>query len=95
VTEVARLNSKVVAIAKQPSTGAWQIDVESLERGAYRETVDKVLICNGHFAAPAFAQIPGIDFFKGETLHSHNYRTAAPFKDKVWVHSPRGPTANT
>lgn len=37
------------------------------------ETFDAVCICNGHYASPATPPIPGIEHYKGQTIHSIQY----------------------
>lgn len=41
---------------------------------------DALCICNGHHHTPRMPDYPGT--FSGELLHSHDYKRAAPFKDK-------------
>ena len=38
------------------------------------------MVCNGHHHIPRYPDYPGK--FTGEYLHSHDYKSAAPFKDK-------------
>ena len=50
----------------------------------YKEAFDAVFICNGHYAKPAFPNIPGLDtYFKGQTLHSIQYDDPSMFAEKV------------
>jgi Flavin-binding monooxygenase-like len=44
------------------------------------EHFDHLLVANGHHWNPRYPSYPGD--FTGEILHSHDYKTAAPFKDK-------------
>ncbi|KAJ7514976.1 hypothetical protein O6H91_23G067300 [Diphasiastrum complanatum] len=44
---------------------------------------DAVVICNGHYSQPRVAWIPGLEKWPGKQMHSHNYRIAEPFRDKV------------
>ena len=39
-----------------------------------------LVVCNGHHWQPKYPNYPGK--FSGEFLHSHQYKKAAPFKDK-------------
>jgi cation diffusion facilitator CzcD-associated flavoprotein CzcO len=50
------------------------------ENGEHEEIFDYVLVANGHHWDPAMPAISGE--FGGEILHSHQYKKAAPFKDK-------------
>ena len=44
------------------------------------EKFTDLVVCNGHHWKPKFPDYPGK--FSGEFLHSHQYKKAAPFKDK-------------
>lgn len=80
VDDVLRLNATVTRVEK--SAAAWKMHVTALNE-SYEEEVDKLLVCNGHFAQPFYSQIKGIEHFAGVTLHSHNYRTPDAFVGKV------------
>ncbi len=43
---------------------------------------DAILVCNGHYTKPRIPQLKGIEHFKGEVLHSHNYRRPDAFTGK-------------
>ncbi|XP_070575792.1 uncharacterized protein [Ptychodera flava] len=49
------------------------------------ERYDAVIVCNGHYAIPKIPDLPGIDDFQGQIMHSHNYRHPQVFKDKSVV----------
>ncbi|KAJ7514982.1 hypothetical protein O6H91_23G067300 [Diphasiastrum complanatum] len=53
---------------------------------------DAVVICNGHYSQPRVAWIPGLEKWPGKQMHSHNYRIAEPFRDKVVVVIGNGPS---
>lgn len=40
---------------------------------------EAVVVCNGHYSEPRVPSFPGQTVFPGRQMHSHNYRTAAPF----------------
>ena len=44
------------------------------------ENFTDLVVCNGHHWQPKYPDYPGQ--FSGEYLHSHQYKKAAPFKDK-------------
>jgi hypothetical protein len=44
---------------------------------------DAVVVCNGHFSEANLPDVAGMEVFPGQQLHSHNYRTNEPFRDKV------------
>ena len=53
-----------------PDAHGWRVDGEAF---------DAVAICNGHFSEPLVPDLPGLEDFRGEALHSHNYRGPEPF----------------
>ncbi|TPX37956.1 hypothetical protein SmJEL517_g00278 [Synchytrium microbalum] len=55
------------------------------------ERFDAVVVCNGHYSATYASDIP-VDSFKGRVIHSHDYRHASEFKDKVVVVVGAGPS---
>ncbi|CAG5134104.1 unnamed protein product [Candidula unifasciata] len=63
---------------------SWKVTTKSVTDSSLENTsvFDAVLICNGHYAVPLFPDIPGLDTFSGEILHSHDYRRPTAFLDK-------------
>ena len=64
----------------------WTTTKDDLNGVARREhaSFDAVLVCNGHYAAPSYPHIPGLDqFFQGKVIHSIEYDTPDQFKDQV------------
>jgi dimethylaniline monooxygenase (N-oxide forming) len=70
-----RFRSEVVNAAPA-ADGGWEVELRSGERRRYRA----VVVANGHLWLPRMAAFPGA--FDGEQLHSHHYRTPAPFEGK-------------
>ena len=59
----------------------WEITYKDLETQKQTSLIfDALVVCNGHHHEPRFPKYPGI--FSGDFLHSHDYKSAAPFKDK-------------
>ena len=56
----------------------WEIDTARGDIEAY----DAVMVCNGHYSRPRVPALEGVDRFKGELSHSHNYRTPDSFRGK-------------
>lgn len=73
-----RFNSTVLKVTRSDEH-QWQVVYED-EHGAHNEVFDYLLVANGHHWDPALPKYPGE--FSGETLHSHQYKKAAVFKDK-------------
>jgi pyruvate/2-oxoglutarate dehydrogenase complex dihydrolipoamide dehydrogenase (E3) component len=70
-----RFNTEVCKAEKQPDE-TWQL---TLSDGTV-ETFDYLLVANGHHWLPRYPEYPGT--FTGEMLHSHEYKSAAPFRDQ-------------
>ncbi len=64
--------------------GQWDVSVRPFpaETGATVEVrrYSHVVVANGHLSDPKLPNFPGD--FAGTQIHSHHYRTAAPFEDK-------------
>ena len=43
------------------------------------------MVCNGHYSVPVVPNIPGIEFFPGKIIHSHNYRHPEDFQGEKIV----------
>ena len=41
-----------------------------------------IIVCNGHYSIPAFADIVDIEKFKGTVIHSHDYRRNSAFSGR-------------
>jgi len=41
-----------------------------------------VLVCNGHYSIPAFAEVANLKEFRGKVMHSHDYRANSEFRGK-------------
>jgi cation diffusion facilitator CzcD-associated flavoprotein CzcO len=70
-----RFRCEVKQVAPEPD-GSWRVRLADGEQRRYRA----VVVANGHLSEPRRVSFPGR--FDGEQLHSHHYRTAAPFADK-------------
>ncbi|OCT82910.1 dimethylaniline monooxygenase [N-oxide-forming] 2 isoform X2 [Xenopus laevis] len=81
-----RFKTTVCSIRKRPDfsmTGQW--DVTSECNGKQQtEIFDAVLICIGHHCTQNLPlhNFPGIENFKGQYLHSRQYKNPHPFKNK-------------
>ena len=66
---------------KYTDDNKWIIQWRSLDSENINEDkFDALVVCNGHHHEPRFPKYPGK--FTGDFLHSHEYKKAAPFKDK-------------
>ena len=81
-----RLNEKIkfnteVINCEDLKNNKWEITYKDLETQKQKTLIfDALVVCNGHHHEPRFPKYPGK--FTGDFLHSHEYKRAAPFKDK-------------
>ena len=73
-----RLQTRVEAAQLRPD-GKWRVRV-SAAAGKSEQVFDHLIVCSGHHHTPLLPDYPGQ--FKGETLHSVDYKRAAPFAGK-------------
>ncbi|KAG0707864.1 Senecionine N-oxygenase [Chionoecetes opilio] len=58
----------------------WTVTVKDLSTGhTLTTTCHALLICNGHFSEPNLPAIQGLEGYRGEALHSHEYREPSAF----------------
>lgn len=58
-----------------------QVIVNNLPNSTVETNVfDAVMVCNGHYNTPAIPNYPGRNIYKGQQIHSHDYRCPDPFK---------------
>jgi len=78
VTSFIRFNTSVEKVMRV-SEQQWHV-VYRNETGEHDDYFDYLLIANGHHWDPVMPTYPG--HFNGGILHSHQYKKAAPFKNK-------------
>ena len=66
-----------VCHARREADGGWRIRIAGPE-GDSDERYDVLLVCSGHHFEPVVPSYPGE--FSGTMLHSHAFKTAAPFR---------------
>ena len=89
LAEYIRFRRRVTRI--QPAddyeqTGCWMIysvDAEQSDGETTCEKYDAVMLATGHHAYPRWADFPGLEQFKGQKLHSWQYKTPQGFEDKT------------
>ncbi|XP_023266518.1 flavin-containing monooxygenase FMO GS-OX4-like [Seriola lalandi dorsalis] len=69
----------------EEETTTWEVTSCDSSGGQKTETFDSVFVCSGHYSDPHIPDIPGLENFKGEVLHSHSYRYAEPFSGQSVV----------
>jgi dimethylaniline monooxygenase (N-oxide forming) len=80
VTPRIRFNSRVAHVHPAPGTTTerpqWEVELAD----GTRETFDAVIVASGHLSRPL--DIPELQAFGGEYLHSHDYKQPEPFVGK-------------
>ncbi|KFQ44719.1 Dimethylaniline monooxygenase [N-oxide-forming] 4, partial [Nestor notabilis] len=82
-----QFKTTVLSVRKHPdfaTSGQWEVVTET-DAVHKSHTFDAVMVCTGHFQEPylPLASFPGINTrFKGQYLHSREYRDAEAFRGK-------------
>ncbi|XP_069336314.1 dimethylaniline monooxygenase [N-oxide-forming] 4 isoform X1 [Eulemur rufifrons] len=81
-----RFKTTVCSVTKRPDfskTGQWDVVTET-EGKQDSAVFDAVMVCTGHFLNPRLPleSFPGIHKFKGQTLHSQEYKIPEGFQGK-------------
>ncbi|XP_064543263.1 senecionine N-oxygenase [Drosophila montana] len=85
-------NSYVIRVLKKREK--WQVLVKNLLTNKLQfHYFDKILIANGHYHTPNYIQIPNANLFRGQYLHSHDYRNNDLFYGKSVLVIGGGPSA--
>ncbi|XP_035829107.1 flavin-containing monooxygenase 5 [Aplysia californica] len=78
VTKHIRYNTEIMSLKKHSSfdsTGRWELRCKDHKSGEEKnEVFDFVLVCNGHHGAPHRPSFPGLDTFKGQVMHSKEFK---------------------
>lgn len=56
---------------------------DCINRKTIEEEFDYVIVANGHFSVPNIPEVEGIEKFQGRMMHSHEFRDASEFENKV------------
>ncbi|MBT8219935.1 MAG: NAD(P)-binding domain-containing protein [Saprospiraceae bacterium] len=75
IEQYIRFNTKVSSVVKNQNE-TWTITPEN----GNPEKFDFLLVANGHHSEPRIPEFSG--HFSGKIMHSHEYKTSAPFKDQ-------------
>ncbi|XP_072014325.1 flavin-containing monooxygenase 5-like [Amphiura filiformis] len=64
------------------TTGQWRLELKSRENDSeWQENFDAVLVCSGHHVEPNIPDFPGLKDFKGNVVHTHDYKTTKGYED--------------
>ncbi|XP_058798176.1 senecionine N-oxygenase-like [Phymastichus coffea] len=82
-----------VELVERTSENKWKLRVRDLRLDAIlEEHFDGVMICNGHYFEPSLPDLKGREVFRGQQLHSHDYRKPDGFAGKRVVVFGAGPS---
>ena len=85
LTGHVRLQTRVVKCTPQDD-GSWEVVSQptgTANAPEVREIYSAVILAGGHLSVPLTPEVPGRELFAaGEVLHSHTYRSPAPFEGK-------------
>ena len=69
--------------SKDSKNGVWEVTIKDLQTGdIHVEHFDAVMVCTGHHAEKKMPQFEGEKEFKGQIIHSHDYRDHRGYEDK-------------
>lgn len=75
VLRFVKLRHRVVECVWNNTIKKWSVTVERLETGEkFEEEVDVVVNCRGSLNEPSMPNIPGLDTFQGEVMHSASWK---------------------
>ncbi|XP_078263907.1 flavin-containing monooxygenase 5-like [Rhinoraja longicauda] len=82
-----RFQTSVCSVTKRvdfPSTGQWDVVTKDVEGNLETMTFDAVLVCTGHHTNPHLPldSFPGLEKFKGQYMHSKDYKQPLIFEGK-------------
>ncbi|CAK1596581.1 unnamed protein product [Parnassius mnemosyne] len=76
-----------------PNGELWDVSFKDLTTGVSEtREYDYVFVCNGHYNTPFIPSIPGLKEFKGDVMHSHDYRVPDLFTGKRVLVIGAGPS---
>ncbi|XP_071476241.1 flavin-containing monooxygenase 5-like [Diadema antillarum] len=83
-----RFNTKVVQVEKADDfekTGRWIVRSQCKDEDIKIEVFDAVMVCTGLHSSGYVPEFPGMSEFKGQVLHTCQFRRGSYFKDKTVV----------
>ncbi|XAR63199.1 hypothetical protein NMG60_11023052 [Bertholletia excelsa] len=92
ISGLIRFESEVIRVEQVDS--GWVVEARSCgSESSVEEAYDAVVVCTGHHTQPRVAHVPGIQKWRGQQVHSHNYRQPEPYRNQVVVMIGNGPSA--
>lgn len=83
VYEHIKFEHYVIRVRPYGDEDQWEVIVRDLPKNTYETYIfDAIIVCNGHYHTPVVPKYRGRELYKGQQIHSHNYRSAATFTGK-------------
>ncbi|RIB15565.1 flavin monooxygenase-like protein [Gigaspora rosea] len=77
-----KFNTTVLKISILPDK-RWKVKYIIQNKNQEKEEIfDYIMVCSGHHTKPKWPEFKGMNFFKGEQLHSYKYKRAIDFENK-------------
>ncbi|CAD5110826.1 DgyrCDS189 [Dimorphilus gyrociliatus] len=86
-----KFHSFVKSVGKEDD-GRIKIVWEVGKSGDEEDIFDYLVICNGHYTTPYTPDLRGLENFKGDVIHSHNYRKPDQYKARSVLVLGAGPS---
>ena len=80
IKKLIKFGTEVVS-CNQRENSSWEVEWKDITSNEVTiEIFDALVVCNGHHHKPRYPEYPGE--FSGELIHSHDFKSSKPFKDK-------------
>ncbi|XP_071477026.1 flavin-containing monooxygenase 5-like [Diadema antillarum] len=81
-----RFSSRVIRVEKADDfekTGRWIVRSQCKDEDVKTEVFDAVMVCSGFYSSGFIPEYPGVAEFKGQVLHTCQFRRGSDFKNKT------------
>lgn len=83
VYEHIKFEHYVIRVRPYGDEDQWEVIVRDLPKNTYETYIfDAIIVCNGHYHTPVVPKYRGRELYKGQQIHSHNYRCSDTFAGK-------------
>ena len=80
IKKLIKFGTEVVS-CNQRENNTWQVEWKKINSNETTVDIfDALVVCNGHHHKPRYPEYPGE--FSGELIHSHDFKSAEPYRDK-------------
>ncbi|XP_016952975.1 senecionine N-oxygenase [Drosophila biarmipes] len=89
--KLIKFNTYVIRVVQR--NAKWQVLYKDVVTNKIElQYFDKVMVANGHYHTPNYSKIPNMNRFRGEYLHSHDFRSREVFEGKSVLVIGAGPS---